>query len=84
MLSQALILLLELSLEFRVNPWVARAIRQLSLPVLGLLWLIVIFWLEHYFRAGVRQGRFAIRAMCVTSGVIGAFLLIMVIRWLVA
>lgn len=54
------------------------------LAVLGLLWLIFIFWLEHYFRVGVRQGRFAVRAMRVTGGVIGPFLLIMVIRWLLA
>lgn len=84
MLSQAHTLLLELSLESRLNPWAARAIRQLSLPVLGLLWLIFIFWLEHYFRTGVHQGRFAARIIRMTGGAIGAFLLIIVIRWLVA
>mgnify|MGYP001120842481 CR=1 FL=1 len=83
-LSQAHTLLLELSLEFRLNPWAARAIRQLSLPLLGLFWLIFIFWLEHHFRVGVHQGRFAIRAIRVTGGVIGALLVIMVIRWFVA
>lgn len=83
-LSQAHTLILELSLEFRLNPWVARAIRQLSLPVLGLLWLIFIFWLEYYFRSGVHQGRFAVRAIRVIGAMIGTFLLIIVIRWLVA
>ncbi len=82
-LSQVHTLLLELSLEFRLNPWVARAMRQLSLPGLGLIWLIFIFWLEYYLRSGVHQGRFTIRAIRATGVVIGAFLLIIVIRWLV-
>lgn len=83
-LSQAHTLLLELSLAFRFNPWVARAIRQLSLPVLGLLWLIFIFWLEYFLRTGVQQGRFASRALRTTGAVIGMFLLMVAIRFLLS
>ncbi len=79
-LSQTHTLLLEVSLELRFNPWVARAVRQLSLPVLGLFWLVFLFWLEHYLRKGVQEGRFVARALRVSGATIGAGLIIIILR----
>lgn len=61
-LSQAVAALIEISLALRLNPWVGRAVRQLSLPVLGVIWLALIFWLEHDLRRGVQRGDLARRA----------------------
>lgn len=82
-LSQVHILLLELSIALQFNPWVARAVRQLSLPVLGLFWLVFIFWLEHYFRNGVYLNRFVGRAVRISGATIGAGLIILFLRFIV-
>ncbi|MGB9752318.1 hypothetical protein [Roseiflexus castenholzii] len=81
-LSQAHTLLLELSPELRANPWVARAIRQTSLAFLGVIWLIFIFWLEHYLRTGVQQSTFSRRVVRAAGGVIGGFLIVSILRLL--
>jgi hypothetical protein len=47
----------EASLAVRLNPWVARAVRQLALPVLGLIWLVFIFALEPLLRNAWRTGQ---------------------------
>jgi hypothetical protein len=48
--------LLDISLALRVNPWVSIAYRQLAFPILGLAWLIFIFWLEWSMRRRLRAG----------------------------
>jgi hypothetical protein len=53
----------EIGLRLRANPWVARGARQLSLPVLGLAWLVLIFWLEHHLRTGVQRGKLLRRTL---------------------
>jgi hypothetical protein len=63
-------LMLQVSMTMHANQWVAQAMRQLSLPILGLLWLILIFWLEHYLRTGLQRGLLWRRA-----GRVGAALL---------
>jgi hypothetical protein len=76
-------LLLDVALLLRANQWVGRAVRQLSLPVLGLIWLIALYWLEWYLRTGVRKGLLrprAIRALAVTGG---ALLVVLALRALV-
>jgi hypothetical protein len=55
-------LLVDLALLARANQWVGRAVRQLSLPVLGLIWLVAIYWLEWYLRTGVSRGLLRPRA----------------------
>lgn len=50
-------LLLELALTLQLNPWQARALRQLALPVLGLIWLVFIFWLEYALRTASQRRR---------------------------
>ncbi len=81
--GQAHSLLLELSLSLRFNPWVARAVRQLSLPLLGLAWLVCIFWLEYYFRTGSRTNRLMVRTARVAVITVGAYLTIVILRLLV-
>ncbi len=76
-------LLLDLSLAVATNPWVVRAVRQLSLPLLGLAWLICIFWLEHYFRTGSRTNRLMARTARVAVITVGAYLTIVTLRLLV-
>ncbi|HWQ15286.1 MAG TPA: hypothetical protein VNL77_20975 [Roseiflexaceae bacterium] len=49
-------LLIAAALRLSGNPWVTGAVRQLAFPVLGLLWLIFIFWQEYWLRAGWRRG----------------------------
>ncbi len=71
---------LEISLALNFNAWVARAVRQLSMPILGLIWLALIFWLEYHLRTGVRIGRLIIRAARFGSVVLGLYLLVIVIR----
>jgi len=83
MAGQAHSLILELSLSLQFNPWVARAVRQLSLPILGLAWLICMFWLEHYFRTGIRTNRLMARIARVTVITVGAYLTIVTLRLLV-
>jgi hypothetical protein len=63
-------LLVDLALLARANQWIGRAVRQLSLPVLGLIWLVAIYWLEWYLRTGVSRGLLrprATRALIVTG-----------------
>lgn len=71
---------LGVSLALEFNVWVARAVRQLSLPILGLVWLVLIFWLEHHLRTGVRAGRLIIRAARFGAVVLGLYVLVVVIR----
>jgi hypothetical protein len=62
-----------LSVALQLNPWVARAVRQLALPILGLAWLVAIFFLEHWLRVGMRKGRLwqrAARATIITLAII--------------
>ena len=54
--AQVHALLLEISLALQFNPWVGRAVRQLSIPILGLIGLIFVFWLEYYLRTSVEKG----------------------------
>jgi hypothetical protein len=50
-------LMLDISLALQLNQWGGRALRQLSFPVLGIVWLVAMFWLEHYLRTGVQRQR---------------------------
>ena len=68
------------SLSLRANPWVAQAYRQLSLPILGLAWLIMIFWLEHYLRKGVQIGRLWPRAAKVAAALIGIIAVLLILN----
>jgi hypothetical protein len=56
-LAQIVPLLLEISLALEANQWVGRAVRQLSLPIIGLIWLVLIFWSEHHLRTAIGRGR---------------------------
>ena len=49
-------MLIDISIALRFNQWVGRAVRQLSLPFLGVFWLVFIFWTEHYLRTGMTKG----------------------------
>lgn len=68
------------SLALRANPWVAQAYRQLSLPILGLAWLIMIFWLEHYLRKGVQIGRLWPRVTKVGAVLIGIIAVLLILN----
>src|SRR5689334_15434583 len=48
-------MLIDISIALRLNQWVGRAVRQLSLPFLGVFWLVFIFWVEHYLRTGLTK-----------------------------
>jgi len=79
-LAQANGLLLDLALLARANQWIARAVRQLSLPVLGLIWLVALYWLEWYLRTGVRRGLLARRATRALVATGGALLVVLALR----
>jgi hypothetical protein len=49
-------MLIAATLRLGGNPWVTGTVRQLAFPVLGLLWLIFIFWQEYWLRTGWRRG----------------------------
>lgn len=61
--------LLDISLALRVNAWVARFMRQVAFPILGLAWLIFVFWLEWYLRRGWQKGRLWRRAAYTLAGI---------------
>lgn len=54
--------LILISMQLGANQWVARAVHQLSLPVLGIIWLVGIFFLEHYMRSAGPIRRMLVRA----------------------
>lgn len=61
--AQLLPLALEISLAFGANAWVGRAARQLTLPIIGIVWLIAIFWSEHALRQAVLHRRLRATAL---------------------
>jgi hypothetical protein len=69
-----------LSMALQLNPWVARAVRQLALPILGLIWLILIFWLEYWLRTGARKGVLWRRVGRVTAAIVGVIVVAYVLR----
>jgi hypothetical protein len=62
---------LDISLALGANPWVGRAVRQLSLPVIGIIWLVAIFWSEHALRQALTHGRFRASLLRI-GGALGA------------
>ncbi|MDZ4720370.1 MAG: hypothetical protein SH847_18095 [Roseiflexaceae bacterium] len=76
-------LMLDISLALRLNQWGGRALRQLSFPVLGVVWLIAIFWLEHYLRTAVQLRRLWQRTIRVGAMTIGLFAIIYLIHLLI-
>jgi hypothetical protein len=79
-LTQAVAALLEISLALQLNPWVGRAVRQLSLPVLGICWLVLIFWSEHALRTSVPRGDLAKRALRFAIPLLGVLALLWLIQ----
>jgi hypothetical protein len=71
---------LRISLALEVNHWVARTVRQWLWPFLGLIWLVIVFWLEHHFRTGLHAGRLLIRALRFAGVVAGLYIVVVVIR----
>lgn len=74
-------LLLDLSLFFEANAWVGRAVRQLSFPILGVIWLGWVFWLEHVLRKAVPRKQFmrvALRQSLPLLAVLGLVILLRV------
>ncbi len=63
----------EISLALQLNPWVARAVRQLALPVLGLIWLVFIFVTEHRLRTGLPRGTHWRRAVRAAASMLAIF-----------
>jgi hypothetical protein len=51
-----------LSVRLRFNPWQIRAVDNFGFVTLGLLWLVCVLVVEHYFRQGVVKHRFWRRA----------------------
>jgi hypothetical protein len=72
--------LLELSLAMRANQWVARAWRQLSLPVIGILWIVYVFWAEHALRTAAQRGRLRQRALQFGAAVVVLLVLLAALR----
>lgn len=79
-LFQAVAALLEISLALRLNPWVGRAVRQLSLPVLGIVWLALTFWSEHALRQSVPRGSLMRRALRYAIPLLGVLALLWLIQ----
>lgn len=75
--------LLEVSLALRFNPWQARAVRQLSLPILGLIWLVLMLWMESYFRTAVPKRRLIARSLRVLLPALGALALLRLVEYLI-
>jgi hypothetical protein len=69
-----------LSLALGLNPWVARAVRQLALPILGLIWLVFIFVMEHRLRTGMQKGLLWRRAGRAAVAVAGSIVVVYAIR----
>jgi hypothetical protein len=69
-----------LSVALELNPWVARAVRQLALPILGVIWLIFIFWLEYWLRTSLRKGLLWHRVARVAATLVGIIVVAYVLR----
>jgi hypothetical protein len=82
-LFQIVGLSLDISLALGLNPWVARAMRQLPLPVLGIIWLVAIFWLEHDLRTAVARGQLLRRTLRALIPVLVVWGLVELISFLV-
>ncbi len=74
-------LLVDLSLFFEANAWVGRAVRQLSFPILGLIWLGLVFWLEHVLRSAVPRHQLIQRTLRYSLPVLAVLAFMMLIRW---
>lgn len=66
------------AMQLRLNPWQVRAVDKFALVLLGLIWLIGMLMVEHYFRIGVtkrqlmrRAGKVFVSLAVVTAIVIG-------------
>lgn len=57
----------KVSITFRLNPWVFRAVDRWGFFLLGLVWLIFIVACEGYYREGVNQGKLWPRVARVTG-----------------
>lgn len=76
-------LLVDLSLFFQANAWVGRAVRQLSFPILGVIWLGWIFWMEHVLRKAVPRKQLMRVALRQGLPLLGVLAVVMIIRmWL--
>lgn len=76
--------ILVISMGLGTNQWVAQGFRQLSLPILGIAWLIGIFWLEHYLRKATTLNRLLIRASYFFGALAAVVLLFYLFRMLLA
>lgn len=71
--------IMTISMGLGTNQWVAQGFRQLSLPILGIVWLVGIFWLENYLRKATTLNRLLIRAAYFSAAltiILGLFYLI--------
>ncbi len=66
------------AMRLRLNPWQVRAVDKYVLVLLGLVWLVGMLMVEHYFRIGVakkqlrqRAGKVFLGLAVVTVSVIG-------------
>ena len=73
----------DISLALGLNPWVARAMRQLPLPVLGIIWLVAIFWFEHDLRTAVAKGQLLRRTLRALIPVLVVLGLIELVKFLI-
>lgn len=72
---------IRVGLALEVNHWVARTVRQWLWPFLGLIWLIVVFWLEHHLRVGVQNGRMLARAARFGAVTVALYLIVLIVRF---
>ena len=72
------ITLLGLVLEF--NRYAMTALNQWSFVLLGILWLITLFWVEHYLRAGVHNGNLWSRVGKVFAWELGLLVIALILQ----
>ena len=75
--------LFKISVLLQLNPWAVRAIDRWGIFVFGLVWLVVIFSLEGYFRTAIDKNRLwpRIRRIFILELLLAAILLL--VQWLI-
>lgn len=75
--------LFKISVLLQLNPWAVRAIDRWGIFVFGVVWIIVIFSLEGYFRTAIDKNRLwqRIRRVFIFELIFAAILLL--VQWLI-
>lgn len=71
LIPQVRILLLDLAGLTPANRWILSAIDRYATLLLGLIWLVIVLYVEHYLRTAVEAGRLGRRILRVVLWFVG-------------